>query len=114
VRAIHAVLIGGMLGVVLFFSLPVLIGLPIYVLTHSGKADWHALGHRLSDMMSPVDEWLWERPLEFSYSIGNGVGGDTLVADVVSTLVLYGLPALVGAVIGLAAWGVRRLPRRKK
>ncbi|MEA3401438.1 MAG: hypothetical protein U9R79_09395 [Armatimonadota bacterium] len=108
-RLAHSVVIGAILGVAAFFALPAVIGLPVFVLTHSGNAALHAFGHRLAEVVSPIDEILWQKPLELSVALGECIGAaNSWVADAIATVVLYALPAAVGALIGLSVWAARR------
>ena len=93
--------IGAATGFCLWMALPIVTGLPVFILTHSGDQELHEIGHRLGESLDPV-YYLWELPsvLGDRWAQMLGLTGDA--RELAGILVMYALPTLVGAIGGAA------------
>jgi hypothetical protein len=87
----------------IWYALPFVGGIPVYILTHSGDSELHALGHRLGDILAPL-YYLWEMPMKLGYFWAEGLGLTDRATDALATLIMFALHMLAGALSGLLIW----------
>lgn len=96
-------IIGALAGFCLWLAIPIVFGLPSFILTHSGDSELHALGHRIIDATGAF-EAAWTFPMDVGEQWATTVGATGLLSDLILILATYGVPLAVGAAAGLVVW----------